>query len=179
MRDFSKISPAVWDSERFMSLKSDDSKFLYLYLLSCRHQNSAGVFHLKAAYAAADLRWTLERYEAARLNLVQADLLHFDEETSEVLVLRWFKHNPPMNDSHYKGVIKVIQRIESEAFQLEAFEALQEAYEAQKASKAPPPPKQPEKAPSGFPIASAVPISPALKASLDRKGWIDGRDVAA
>jgi hypothetical protein len=178
MRDFSKISPAVWDSERFMSMTSDDSKFLYLYLLSCRHQNSAGVFHLKDAYAAADLRWTVERYQTARLQLVEADLVHFDEKASVVLITRWFKHNPPMNASHQKGVIKVIQRIECEAFRLEALEALHEAYEAQQTPKAPEAPKEPQNTPGGLPVAPVANISPAMKDNLTRRGWDNTRGAA-
>lgn len=38
-----------------------------------------------------------------------------DDETSEVFVRRWFKHNPPMNDKHALGTRFIIDRIESDS----------------------------------------------------------------
>ena len=46
MREFSKVSPAVWQSERFHSLPSDDGRYVHLYLLTNDHQNSAGCYRL-------------------------------------------------------------------------------------------------------------------------------------
>jgi hypothetical protein len=104
MRGYSKISPALWDSERFTSLPSDDGRYLYLYLLTSRHQTSAGAYRLPDGYASTDLRWTPERYVEAREQLVQADLIRFDSQATVVMITRWFKHNPPMNASHLKSI---------------------------------------------------------------------------
>jgi hypothetical protein len=41
-------------------------------------------------------------------------LVSFDDETSELFVHRWFKHNPPMNDKHALGTRFIIERIESD-----------------------------------------------------------------
>ena len=41
MRSFSKVSPNVWQSQRFNALP-DDSRLLYFYLLTSPHANSAG-----------------------------------------------------------------------------------------------------------------------------------------
>ena len=66
MRTFSKISPKLWRSPRFRSLESGDERLLYLYVLTCEHQSSAGCFRLPDAYAASDLGWTEERLSDAR-----------------------------------------------------------------------------------------------------------------
>jgi len=169
MREFTKISPTLWASKRFTSLGSDDPKFLFLYFLTSEHQNSAGIFRLRDEYAIADLEWEMTRYQTAREDLVAAKLIRFDVETSTILILDWFRHNAPMNDSHYKGVVRAIQRIDCVAFRLEALEALQEAYEAKKDGR---PPRAPQKSesPSGDVLAaSASDVSPALKAHLARQ----------
>jgi hypothetical protein len=46
--------------------------------------------------------------------LTNAGLVSCDDETSEVFVRRWFKHNPPMNDKHALGTRFIIDRIESD-----------------------------------------------------------------
>ena len=122
MRDFSKIAPAVWQSARFNNLPSDDGRLLFLFLLTCSHQTSAGCYHLPDGYAVSDLQWTLERYRSARDQLVEADLIDFDRETSVVMINRWFKHNPPMNESHFTGISRLLERIPSARLSALAYE---------------------------------------------------------
>ncbi|CAI2936061.1 hypothetical protein [Aminobacter niigataensis] len=112
-QDFTKVSPAVWRSKRFLAL-DDAGKVLYLYSLTCEHQNSTGCFRLPDAYASADLEWTVEKYRQYRDGLVSADLLAVDVENSMIYVCRWFKHCPPTNTNHAKGIAKQIGRIESD-----------------------------------------------------------------
>lgn len=89
-QDFTKVSPAVWRSKRFLAL-DDAGKVLYLYSLTCEHQNSTGCFRLPDAYASADLQWSIEKYRQYRDGLVSADLLAVDVENSMIYVCRWFK----------------------------------------------------------------------------------------
>lgn len=112
-REFSKISPTVWRSGRFTGLDSD-AMVLHLYFMTCEHQNSAGCFRLPDGYACADLGWELGSYSLCRNQIIKAGLVSFDNETSEVFVHRWFKHNPPMNDKHARGTCFIIERIESD-----------------------------------------------------------------
>lgn len=135
MREFSKISPAVWQSQRFNSLPSDDGRYLYLYLLSNRHQNSAGCYMLPDGYACTDLGWEPDRYQAARRMLVDADMIHFDAETSELMIARWFKHNPPMNQSHYDGTERILERLDSPEIAEAALGALRDSWESIQAER--------------------------------------------
>ena len=135
MREFSKVSPALWGSERFTALPSDDARFVYLYLLTCEHQTSAGAFKLKDGYATDDLKWEAPRYHAARLKLVDADLIHFDDAASCILITRWFKHNPPMSESHLIGIERQLERLPSQTIWEAARLAANEAWESVKAAK--------------------------------------------
>ena len=135
MREFSKVSPAVWQSKRFIGLPSDDARYLYIYLLTCEHQTSAGIYRLKDGYACDDLRWDAKRFAKARRELVEADLIHFDEMESVVLITRWFRHNPPTSADHLTGIERVIERIPSEKLGEEAMTAAQDAWETYQAAK--------------------------------------------
>lgn len=110
---FSKVSPAVWRSRRFTSLPDSDAKLLYLYFVTSEHQTSIGAYVIPTGYAIADLAWDAPRYENARTALVAADLIAFDDDTSTVYVLRWFKHSPPMNDKHARGCRRLIEELEA------------------------------------------------------------------
>ena len=135
MRDFSKISPALWQSKRFNTLPSDDGRYLYLYLLTNGHQTSAGAYRLPDGYATNDLHWELSRYLKARHELAVADLILFDETESVIMITRWFKHNPPMSESHFIGIGRMLERLPSQMIWEAASQAANEAWESVKAAK--------------------------------------------
>jgi hypothetical protein len=66
---------------------------------------------LPEGYAVADLNWPIERYRQAREELVGADLITFDDPTEIVVIQRWFKHNPPMNEKHLCGIFRLLERL--------------------------------------------------------------------
>lgn len=125
-REFTKVSPNLWRSKRFLA-RTDAAKVLYVYLLTCEHQNSTGCFRLPDGYACADLHWSIEQYGSARDELVASDLVSFDAETSLIFVHRWFKHSPPMNDKHAQGTVKQIVEIESDAIREKVEQEFSEA----------------------------------------------------
>lgn len=135
MREFSKISPALWQSKRFNSLPSDDGRYLYLYLLTCEHQTSAGCYRLPDGYATNDLRWEFSRYVKARQELASADLVVFDETESVIMITRWFKHNPPMSESHFIGIERILERLPSQLIWEAASQAANEAWESVQAAR--------------------------------------------
>ena len=114
MRDFSKVSPKVWRSPRFRAMQDERAKLLYLYVLTCEHQSSAGCFRLPDAYAAADLGWSDGHLEEARGALIAAGLLVHDPDSEEYFVPRWFKHNPGTNPKHRAGITRLISELDSD-----------------------------------------------------------------
>jgi hypothetical protein len=129
LRDYTKVAPVLWQSHRFRDLPSDDARFLYVYLLTCQHQTSAGCYVLPDGYACADLNWPLKRYAEARQQLIKADLICFDPPYSVVLIKRWFKHNPPTSEDHVTGIERRLERLPSEELAQMALEALLESWE--------------------------------------------------
>jgi hypothetical protein len=117
-REWSKVSPTLWRSPRFLGLQGSDERLLLVYYMTGDHMNSSGCYRLPDGYAIADLGWTLEQYRTARDLLVAAGLISFDRTTEEVFVNRWFKHNPPTNAKHAKGTRRMINKIDSDELRL-------------------------------------------------------------
>ncbi len=130
MRDFNKVSPTLWQSARFRGPLSDDGRFLFLYFLTCPHNNSAGCFRIPVGYALDDLGWGQDRYDEALPLLVTAEMVDHDEENDVVLIERWFQHNPPMNPSHRKGIIGQLEKVQSDRLRAKANDALEAAENA-------------------------------------------------
>ena len=93
---------------------SDKAKLLYVYLLSNSHSNTIGAYIVPDGYALADLGWSLSEYAAARVELTNAGLIVFDDDTSVVYVTNWFKHSPPQNEKHAQGCQRMISELESD-----------------------------------------------------------------
>ncbi len=127
MREFTKVSPTVWQSARFRGLPSDDKRFLLLYFLTCPHNNSAGCFRLPDGYALHDLGWSQDRYDKARRSLLDAEMVDHDSVNEVVLIERWFQHNAPMNKSHRKGILSQLKKVPSDRLQEKAYAALEAA----------------------------------------------------
>jgi len=113
MREFTKLSPTIWTSKVFQALTVRERN-QFLYLLAGPHQTSAGCCHVPESYACGDLGYKPLEYRNNNVRLQAVQLIEFDPETSEVLVVGWFKDNPPMNDKHRKGTQKEIDRIQSD-----------------------------------------------------------------
>src|SRR6185295_18170323 len=102
----------------------------FVYLLTSEHQNIAGCYSLLDGYATADLGWPLDQYQRAREQLVEAGMIKFDPNESEVMIDGWFNHNPPMNDDHYVGIERQLEGIESDLIREAAERALGEVWDA-------------------------------------------------
>jgi hypothetical protein len=137
MRDFSKVSPAVWESDRFWSLPNDSDRLCYHYVITNAHINSGGCYKLPSGYAAHDLRRPVEQFEASRGALIAAGLIEYDEKTRELYVLRWFRHNAPTTLNHFTGAMRQIERIESPTLRQKASDEATAAWEAWQADHPP------------------------------------------
>lgn len=127
MRSFTKVTPAMWSSLLFRSL-SDVERVLLLYYHTGRHQSIAGVCYVPDAYAAEDLKWSVEKCKSARNKLISKGAISFDETTAEVLVEGWWNDNGPMNEKHYKGCQAGVAAIASDDLREKAANELQKEW---------------------------------------------------
>ncbi|PZV39743.1 hypothetical protein [Mesorhizobium kowhaii] len=129
-REFSKVSPALWRSKRFLALPKDRCRLLLVFYMTCGHQTSAGCYRISEGYACSDLGWLPEDYRTARDPLVECGLIAFDNDTEEVFVSGWFRFCPPMNPKHAAGTMALIADIESDRLREQAEQEFAPAYTA-------------------------------------------------
>lgn len=110
MRDFHKVSPAVWHDPRFRGLKKGAHRLAHLYVLFGPHQNSTGVSKLPAPYVATDLEISVASAKSALSVLQSAGLIVHDSQYDLVYATDWFRTNPPMNMKHLLGIHKQLDR---------------------------------------------------------------------
>ena len=96
MRTFAQLPVAIWTDTSFRKL-SNDGKLAYLYLWSSHHTVSAGVYRLAPGYAAIDLGWDIERWQAAFKLIEDEGLIKSNAETEEVLISNYLTLVHPPN----------------------------------------------------------------------------------
>ena len=112
-RKFTMISPAVFQSPRYLSVSSP-ARELFFYCLAGPHQTMIGCFRAPDLYIAADLGWNPQAVRAHLDELQEAGLITHDPATSEVMVERWFNHSQITTDKHLQGARRMISDVNSD-----------------------------------------------------------------
>lgn len=107
MRDFNKVNPSLWGSQKFSKLSQAD-KLLYFYFLTCPHSNSAGFFRCPIGYMTSDLKMEEETLRKGIERVCDTLLIGYDFNEETVLLYQWFRFNPPSNPNHAKKVFNDI-----------------------------------------------------------------------
>lgn len=107
---YHKVSPKFW-SDRKVLAWDDDTRLLALYLLTCEHRTTEGLFRLPKAYIAADLGWTMERLAKPFAKLLDDGFIKYDAAVSVMLLTNALKWNPTENPNQAKAVLKSISEL--------------------------------------------------------------------
>lgn len=95
MRDReARISSRVWGDEKFRAL-SDDGKLIWFFLLTHPHLNAVGGMRATTEGLAAELRWNVDRFVVAFVELARKRMIYFDPESCCLLLPNWLKYNRP------------------------------------------------------------------------------------
>lgn len=97
-----KIATKFWSDEKIINLGSK-TKLLYQYILSSPHSNMAGYYRLPKPYIKADLKLTDKELDKGLGELIDKGLIKYCEESSVVLIPKYFKYNTIHNSNQAKG----------------------------------------------------------------------------
>lgn len=90
---------------------SDDERLLSLYLLTCPHGRSEGLFFLPKDYICADLKWPRERLEKAFAKLLADRFIDYDETAGVILIRNALKYQAPDNPNQVTSAINHIEEL--------------------------------------------------------------------
>lgn len=109
------IDTALWNNEEIIENFTAEDKYFWLYLLTSPHTNILGVFKYSPALIARDMGLhkdtvvnLLYRFEKTH------GLILADKETSEVLILNWYKFNWTKSNSLVSALVAETEKVKSE-----------------------------------------------------------------
>jgi len=136
---------------------------LALYLLTCEHRTTEGLYRLPREYMAADLPdgWTLARVTASLAQLVSQGFVQYDDKARVVFLPKAMKYQRPDNGNQQTAAIRNLENLPPTMLSDGFFEAAATYCESfsQALSKAFP---QGLSQGYGDPLALALALAPAL-----------------
>ena len=110
MARYQKIHSQIWQDEKFITL-SQDAKYLFLYILTSPHSNSIGLYVLPKQYILADLEWDMKRLAKPFKELLDKEIILYDETVKIICIKNQLKHNPLENENQTKSIAKIISTL--------------------------------------------------------------------
>ena len=104
---FRKVDVRVWNDEKFMSL-SRDGKLVFLFLLTHPSQTMLGAMRASLPGLASELGMAFKEFSAALLEIVEHDMVRFDEKASFVWFPNWLRYNRPESPNVVRSWSKVM-----------------------------------------------------------------------
>jgi hypothetical protein len=104
-----RVSPRYWSGSR--RSWNDREKLLGLYLLTCPHRTTEGLYHLPKGYIATDLGWTTRQVDEALATLLADGFLRYDDEAEVVLLPKALKRQRPTTVKQIAGAVRSLERV--------------------------------------------------------------------
>lgn len=103
-----RVGPSIWNEPW-----NDDERLMAVYLLTCPHRNTEGLFKLPKAYIVADLGWEPARSETAFNGLLQCGFIEYDEAAKVVWIVKAIEWQPLVNENQAKASAKAMLALPS------------------------------------------------------------------
>lgn len=102
-----RVSPEFWTDHRW----DDDTRLAGLYILTCPHRTTEGIFRLPLDYAASDLAWTVKRFRKAFERLRADGFIEYDDDAQVCLIVKALRWQAPTNPNQVKAAMKALSSL--------------------------------------------------------------------
>lgn len=114
---YRNISTAFWTDQKVDDDFTPEDKYFYLYLLTNPHTNICGCFEISWKQLSSETGYTKETI-AKLIDRMQRihQVIRFDEDTMEILLLNWGKYNWSHSERLCKAVKRAAELIKNNEF---------------------------------------------------------------
>lgn len=105
----------IWTDAMFEQLNPIE-KLFYVLLHTGEETSDTSIFTITVKRIAYHLGLTIEETKSLITNFEERDLIMYDYENQEVLVIDYFKMNPPKCPLYYEGYFKDLSKVKTRVF---------------------------------------------------------------
>lgn len=106
MSRYYRVGPSIWDEPW-----TDDQRYMAVYLLTCRHRNTEGLYRLPMSYVVEDLGWTAKRVAKAFDALVECGFVMHDPDARVVFIVKAPDWQGSKNSNQITGGVRAIREV--------------------------------------------------------------------
>ena len=117
MAVYRNIQTSFWTDAKVADDFSPEDKFFYLYLFTNPHTNLCGCYEIskkqvawETGYSTDTIDRLIERFQDVH------DLIRYNAETKELLLLNWHKYNWTSSEKFRKPLLKEIESVKTDGF---------------------------------------------------------------
>ncbi len=107
---YNRISTKFWTDEKVLQW-DNETRLLALYLLTCSHKTTEGLFRLPKQYICADLEWSMEGLAKPFAKLLEDGFIKYDEGVNVILINNALKYQSPDNPNQEKAAISLLKEL--------------------------------------------------------------------
>jgi len=107
---YNRISTKFWTDEKVLQW-DNETRILALYLLTCPHKTTEGLFRLPKQYICADLAWSLEGLAKPFNKLLEDGFIKYDNTVNVILLCNALKYQSPDNPNQEKSAISLLKEL--------------------------------------------------------------------
>lgn len=94
MAEWRKVQTRFWRDAEMLEMTPED-KLFYIYIITNPSTTACGCYELSPRLAAGETGYNQDTIEQLIERFVDYNKIRYSYETKEILILNWFKYNPP------------------------------------------------------------------------------------
>ena len=117
MAKYRNVQLSFWQDTKIIDQFNPEDKLMYLYLMTNPYTSLCGCYAISKRAIAFETGYDLQTVEKILFRLENnLNVIRFSCETSEVLILNWYKHNWTPSSKVMQGVQKGIEAVKNEEY---------------------------------------------------------------
>lgn len=99
--NYYRVGSSLW-----REFRTDDTRLMAAYVLTCDHRTTEGLFHLPLGYVSADLGWKESRTRKAFSMIADQGLIRYDDDARVCLIMKALKWQAPANPNQRTAALR-------------------------------------------------------------------------
>lgn len=107
---YNRVSPKFWPDTKREGW-DEKEKHLGLYVMTCPHRTTEGLFHLPQPYICSDLEWDTGTLSEPFGKLLSRGFIHYDDDAEVILLTNALRYQAPENPNQIKAAVAHIEEL--------------------------------------------------------------------
>jgi len=123
---FRKIQISFWQDPFILELPFEEKAF-YLYLLTNSKTKQCGIYEISVKVIELETGLNREKIEQMLDKFIDTEKIKYDNETKEIMILNWLKHNSNTSPTVQTCITKELKSVKSKSL-LNTFDTVDKEY---------------------------------------------------